>query len=218
MGTNMLTESAAPTRTPHLTSCTSTRPPLAPSPVACDTGAQLAERFRQGDEAALVAIYHRHSSCMFTTAMYRLKDPELAAEAVQQAFIQAWQAAASFQTSREMRPWLRTIVRRTAVDTFRRERPHFGHLSLDVVSNGSNPELPVTDPELEKLDTVLEVRSALSRLRPEDRQVIQLTYYHGYTQREISRKLGIAVGTVNNRITRARRHLTVLLRHLDTSA
>ncbi len=56
----------------------------------------LEEQFRAGDEAALPQVYRRYAGAMYATAYNLLGNRDLAADAVQQAFIQAWRAAASF--------------------------------------------------------------------------------------------------------------------------
>ncbi|MFJ7305626.1 RNA polymerase sigma factor [Streptomyces sp. NPDC099088] len=171
----------------------------------------LGERFRNGEETALTELYHHYSGAMFSTALSLLNDRELAADAVQQAFVQAWRSAGSFDPRRPLEPWLYVIVRRTAIDAYRRERHRSGYLSLD---EGTVDLDILATSQLEDSWCVWQVREALDRLSADERQVIQLAYYAGYTQREISKRLGIAVGTVNGRIARAHGRLTDLLSHM----
>src|SRR4029453_17357933 len=84
----------------------------------------VGERFRAGDEAALAEVFDEYAGPMLAVASHMLSDRRLAEEAVQQAFVQAWRAASSFEPDRPLGPWLRAIVRRTAVDVWRRERRH----------------------------------------------------------------------------------------------
>jgi RNA polymerase sigma factor (sigma-70 family) len=61
---------------------------------------------------------------MFTVALQVVGRPELAADAVQQAFVQAWRAAPSYAAESDIAPWLFTITRRAAIDAWRKERRH----------------------------------------------------------------------------------------------
>ncbi|MGW6217030.1 RNA polymerase sigma factor [Streptomyces sp. NPDC055109] len=173
----------------------------------------LAERFKDGDETAISEIYHLYSDVMFVRALRLLKDRELAAEAVQQAFVKAWKAAASFNPHRELRPWLYVLVRHAAVDAYRQARRSQSCASLDEFSI-SESFYAASCLDLEEVWLIWQVRRALQQLQPDERQVIQMTYYSGYSQREISQRLGVAVGTVNNRIARGRERLRQLLAHL----
>jgi RNA polymerase sigma-70 factor (ECF subfamily) len=79
-------------------------------------------RFAAGDDAAFSEIYRAYSGPMFSIALRTLGRHDTAADAVQQAFVQAWKASASFAPEADVAPWLFTITRRTAIDLWRRER------------------------------------------------------------------------------------------------
>jgi RNA polymerase sigma-70 factor (ECF subfamily) len=175
--------------------------------------ATLGERFRRGDESALAEMYREYAGPMFATALSLLGDRELAADAVQQAFVQAWRAAARFDPGRALPPWLYAITRRTAVDVYRRNRRSPAHVPLDETW-ASAPELAVDGPSLDATWRVWEVRRALERLTPEERAVLELAYFDGYTQSETATTLGVPLGTVKSRTARAQRRLAELLGHL----
>jgi RNA polymerase sigma-70 factor (ECF subfamily) len=171
----------------------------------------LAERFRAGDESALTEMYRRYSGPMFATAMHLLGNRELAADAVQQAFIQAWRAAHRFDLSRELRPWLYAITRRAATDVYRRNRRATTELPLD---DSWAAEAATDGPALDQVWQVWQVREALDRLAPDERLVLRLAYYQGMTQSEIAAALHIPLGTVKSRTARAQRRLSEMLSHL----
>ena len=102
----------------------------------------IGERFRAGDEAALAEVFDEYAGPMLAVASSMLADRRLAEEAVQQAFVQAWRAASSFEPERPLGPWLRAIVRRTAVDVWRRERRHQARSFDDVPP----ADLPSVEP------------------------------------------------------------------------
>ncbi|SEG78026.1 RNA polymerase sigma-70 factor, ECF subfamily [Thermomonospora echinospora] len=151
---------------------------------------------------------------MFTTALALLGDRELAAEAVQQAFVQAWRGAGAFDPGRELKPWLYAIVRRAAIDVHRREHRAASHVPLDEAWE-EDTRACGADP-LEDVWYAWQVRKALAALHPDERLVVELAYFQGYSQSEISAALRIALGTVKSRTARAQRRLAGLLSHLRT--
>ncbi|WP_440074139.1 RNA polymerase sigma factor [Streptosporangium sp. OZ121] len=175
-----------------------------------DTGgdSSLAERFRKGDPHALTEMYERFAAPMFATALNLLGDRELAADAVQLAFVQAWKAAGSFDAERELRPWLYAIVRRTAVDVYRRERRFTNTVPIDILNLASETD----EWDMERVWSVWRVREALDSMSPEDRAVLYLTYFESLSQSEIAGCLAIPIGTVKSRTSRAQKRLANLLR------
>ncbi|MGD2101665.1 MAG: RNA polymerase sigma factor [Acidimicrobiia bacterium] len=166
----------------------------------------LLERFRAGDESAVKAVYERFSGPVFATTMSILRDRTLAADATQQTFIKAWRAASTYDSGRELGPWLYAIARRTAIDIYRKESRSVASDDVDVEA------LP---PSLDVIWEVFEVRSALDRLSDEERQVIKLSHFDGLTHLEIAEHMGIPVGTVKSRSHRAHKRLLELLRHVE---
>jgi RNA polymerase sigma-70 factor (ECF subfamily) len=167
---------------------------------------ELLERFRDGDEGAVKTVYERFRGPVFAISLSVLHDHGLAADATQQTFIKAWQAATTYDPDRELAPWIYAIARRTAIDIFRKQ-------SRSLVSEEvDSPHFP---PGLDTIWEVFEVRSALDRLTDEERQVIKLSHFDGLTHVEIAEHMGIPVGTVKSRSHRAHKRLLELLRHLE---
>jgi RNA polymerase sigma-70 factor (ECF subfamily) len=164
------------------------------------------ERFRLGDEAAVKAVYDRFGGPVFALSMSILGDHGLAADATQQTFIKAWRAASTYDAERSFAPWIYAIARRTAIDLYRQRSRLVVSDDVDIVS------LP---PGLETVWEVFEVRSALDRLPDEERQVVKLSHFDGFTHVEIAARLDIPVGTVKSRSHRAHKRLVELLRHVE---
>jgi RNA polymerase sigma-70 factor (ECF subfamily) len=171
-----------------------------------------AAAFRAGDPAAVRAVYRAYSGLVFGVAYRILGDRTLAEDATQQAFLQAWRAAGTFETSREFGPWLATIARRAAIDVHRRETRR-AHAPLDEVP-AAHPAM-VTLPEAAgSAYDAWEVRQALAELPADERDVVRLQHLDGLTQSEISERLGVPLGTVKSRSARAYRRLAARLGHL----
>jgi RNA polymerase sigma-70 factor (ECF subfamily) len=169
---------------------------------------EVLERFRDGDESAVKAVYERFRGPVFAISLSVLHDHGLAADATQQTFIKAWQAATTYDPERELAPWIYAIARRTAIDIYRKQ-------ARTVV--GEDVDTPVLPPSMDVIWEVFEVRSALDRLPYEERQVIKLSHFDGLTHVEIAAHMDIPVGTVKSRSHRAHRRLLDLLRHLEES-
>lgn len=167
---------------------------------------EVLERFRGGDEAAVKAVYERFRGPVFAISMSILHDHGLAADATQQTFIKAWQAATTYDADRELGPWIYAIARRTAIDIYRKSSRSVASDEVDIAS------LP---PSLDTIWEVFEVRSAVDRLPDEERQVIKLSHFDGLTHVEIAEHMGIPVGTVKSRSHRAHQRLLELLRHVE---
>ncbi|WP_433017716.1 RNA polymerase sigma factor [Kribbella sp. CA-294648] len=158
-------------------------------------------------------MYQTFSAPMYVTALKMLGRHDLAADTVQRAFVQAWQAAERFDPARELQPWLYAITRRAAIDVYRRERRASEQLSLDspAVNEG---DLAFEDATMDETWRAWQVRQALDQLHPDEREVLRLAYHGGCTQSEIASILGIALGTVKSRTSRGQRRLAELLGHL----
>lgn len=152
------------------------------------------------------AVYERFRGPVFAISMTILHDHGLAADATQQTFIKAWQAATTYDADRELGPWIYAIARRTAIDIYRKNSRSVASDEVDTVS------LP---PSLDTIWEVFEVRSAIDQLPDEERQVIKLSHFDGLTHVEIAEHMGIPVGTVKSRSHRAHQRLIELLRHVE---
>ncbi len=167
---------------------------------------ELAAQIAKGDERAFLAIYDRYASRVYALTLRILNDPMLAEEATQETFLNLWSRARLYLAERgSLLVWLLTIARRTALDRLRLEarRPS--------LSDGNDPEEAwKTIPDHNTSSEESRWRSlhfAVQTLSPEHRQVIELAFYQGLSQSEISEVLGWPLGTVKTRMRAAMEHL-----------
>jgi RNA polymerase sigma factor (sigma-70 family) len=179
--------------------------------------ADLAVKFARGDPDGVRAVYRRYGRLVYTVAFKMLGDRGLAEEATQQTFLAAWRAAASFDVSRELGPWLATIARRAAIDIHRREARRPVGVALEEVDPAA-PELVTRPVGIETAYEIWEVRRALDELPEEERRVIRLAHFEGLTHAQIAARLDVPVGTIKSRTFRAHRRLAALLGHLREPA
>lgn len=158
---------------------------------------QLLAAIAGGDEAALAELYDRYGRAAYALAVRIVRDPALAEDAVQDAFLAAWRTAASFDPSRgQASTWLITLVHRRSVDVVRREeRRRADPLDDAPVASGGS-----TDESAETREQRREVQAALATLGPAERESLELAYYGGLSQSEIAERLGVPLGTVKSRM------------------
>jgi RNA polymerase sigma-70 factor (ECF subfamily) len=173
-----------------------------------ERSADLARRFAARDERALADVFDEYAGPMMAVASRLLADRRLAEEAVQQAFVQAWRAAGGYDPERPLGPWLYTVVRRTAIDAWRRERRHQGR-TLDDVAPSDLPS--IAPPAIEDASDAWDVRRALDQLPPGEREVVRLAHLEQLTQPEIAARMGVPLGTVKSRTHSAYRKLRAAL-------
>lgn len=154
---------------------------------------------QNGDRDAFRHVVERHKDVLFGTAVLMTGNRREAEEHVQEALLSAWRGIRGFQRERPIKPWLVRILvnvvisyrRKQAVPTVPIDEP--GELS-DLVDIGES---------LEAQEERQMLRSALSRLSPEHRQVVVLRYFAELTVPEVARAIRTREGTVKSRLSRA---------------
>jgi RNA polymerase sigma-70 factor (ECF subfamily) len=162
------------------------------------------------DEDALAALYDRYGRVAYGLALRIVRDPALAEDAVQEAFLTVWRTAGSFRSDRaKASTWILTLVHRRTVDLVRREErrraaPLEGNEEPDAYA-------PATDEEVERSDRRRIVQEAMRRLPDEQREALELAYYGGLTQSELAERLAVPLGTIKSRMFAGLRRLRDLL-------
>jgi len=147
---------------------------------------------------------------MWAVALRTLRDPEEAADALQEAFISAFRAAGSFRAESQVTTWLHRIVVNACLDRMRRRqtRP-----TVPLPEAGPGEPVSPRDAMAER-ETHLVIQAALAELPAEQRAPIVLVDVEGYSVAETAQLLGIAEGTVKSRCARGRAKLAKVLGHL----
>lgn len=154
------------------------------------------------DPEAFEVFYDRHGGVAYSLA-YRIVGEKAAAEDVtQEAFISIWKSGARFDRARgSVRSWMLSIVRNRAIDALRSRAGKAPKLTFDddaVLEQRPSEEL--TEEEAMRRETATEIKGALGELPGEQSKVIELAYFGGFSQSEISRMLGVPLGTVKGRM------------------
>jgi RNA polymerase sigma factor (sigma-70 family) len=151
----------------------------------------------RADESALAELYDRFGRAAYGLALRVLRDPALAEDAVQEAFLQVWRSAGTFDPARaKAAAWVLTFVHRRAVDLVRREERR----RTEPAEAAPTPTGPGADEDADRRSKREVVQEALRRLPPEQREAIELAYYGGYTQSELAERLDEPLGTIKSRM------------------
>jgi len=170
--------------------------------------ADLVEAVRSGDRAAFDALYRRYLGGVGTVVRAQLRDPDQAAEVVQETFARALEALPRLTTPARFRPWLFAIARHTAVDA-RRVATRSGREVLETIDDVAAP-----GPDVRELAEIAElaglVRGAVAGLSRRDATAIGLVAL-GFGVPEVAGALGIRRGAAKVALLRARRRLKTRL-------
>jgi RNA polymerase sigma factor (sigma-70 family) len=158
---------------------------------------QVLEAVGKGDDDALGILYDRYGRVAYALAFRILRDPALAEDAVQEAFLAVWRSADAYKRERaKPSTWILTVVHRRAVDLVRREQRRRG----EPLEAAPEPVSAPVDEDVALRDRRAAVQAALHRLPGEQRQALELAYYAGLTQSELAARLGVHIGTVKSRM------------------
>ncbi|HEX5497233.1 MAG TPA: RNA polymerase sigma factor SigM [Mycobacteriales bacterium] len=176
--------------------------------------AELLQAHSSGDPYAFDELVRRHRDRLWAVALRTLRDPDEAADALQEALISAFRAAGSFRAEAAVTTWLHRIVVNACLDRMRRRQ---ARPIVALPERGGSEPVDGRDRMAER-DTALTVEAALGALPTEQRFAITLVDIEGYSVADTARILGVAEGTVKSRCARGRARLAILLgqlRNLD---
>lgn len=171
----------------------------------------LVRRMAEGDVEALEALYSRYARAVYSFAVRIVGDGLVAEEILQEAFTRAWQQAGRFELARGTFPsWLLSITHNLAIDEVRRRqrRPQRADMvDISDVLRGEVDEAASVEEAAEASELRQRIRAAIDTLPKPQRQVIELAYFEGLTQREIAAFLGEPLGTIKTRMRLAMQKL-----------
>jgi RNA polymerase sigma factor (sigma-70 family) len=163
----------------------------------------LIERAKRGDTHAYGELVRAHQGIAFRTAFLIARDPSDAEEAAQDGFVKAYRALGRFRRGAPFRPWLLQIVANEARNR-RRSAGRRANLALRLADE-VRPGDAVPSPEAALLsdERRAELLAAVERLREEERLVVSCRFFLGLSEDETAQTLGLKLGTVKSRTSRA---------------
>jgi len=175
---------------------------------------ELVQRLQQCDEDAFRGLFRRYGPSALSLARRVARQPHLAEEIVQEAFLSVWRNPDGYDRERgSVRAWLMGMVHHRAVDAVRREQSQRKRAE-DPRAAGVVHVTDIADRVVDELGLPEErtaVRAALDGLPPEQREVIELMYFGGLSQSKVAARLDLPLGTVKSRTLLGMRRLRAAL-------
>jgi RNA polymerase sigma-70 factor (ECF subfamily) len=157
---------------------------------------ELVDRAKAGDRDAFEHLAGAVAMRMYSTAMFVLRDADLAGDAVQEALIDLWRKLPTLRESDAFEAWLNKLVIRRCYAAARRTKRLQTHVTTVDVEVGARSEEW-------RVDTRDEIERAFRRLTPEQRAVLVVHHRLGLRDADAAAALGIPVGTMKSRLSRA---------------
>lgn len=173
------------------------------------TDAELLAAHIAGDRYAFEELFYRHHRQLYRLAKITSRNPDDAADALQDAMLSAHRTAGAFRHDAAVSSWLYRIVVNACLDRLRRNKNYPTTALLDDVCHIGDPT--------QRVDTAIVVERALMRLPVEQRAAVVAVDMQGYSVAETARMLGVAEGTVKSRCSRARAKLAETLEGLSVT-
>jgi RNA polymerase sigma-70 factor (ECF subfamily) len=174
----------------------------------------LLRQIAQGRRKAFEEFHEKYNRLVFRIALAILGDTPLAEEVTLDVFVRVWQRADTYHPERgKGSSWLVAITRHHAIDMLRRQRanPETNAVILEEITQTAKPEEHL-EKQVEDSLQMKRVRQAFYELLPEQRQVLTLAYFKGYTHSQIAMLLNEPLGTVKTRIRTGMQKLRQILK------
>ena len=160
----------------------------------------------RGDPGAFRHIIDRHRPPLMAAAMTVLGNRQDAEDICQETFIQAYRHLEDFDSHRELRPWLYTILYRRCLNAVKRRKRFAGLVSRLKTSSGAGGPAPGSNPA----GTDILPGGIAEALDPRERTVLSLWVNEGYTAKEIATILGCPAGTARYHLFNIRKKIRIL--------
>lgn len=163
------------------------------------TETELVQLLKQRTHAAFSYLYDHYSGALYNVILSILQDKELANDVLQEVFIKIWKQVEQYDAERgRLYTWLVNITRNACIDTLRSKGYNTQKQNREITENVYQAAGNI-NIETDKIG----LRKIVNNLKDEHKVLIELAYFQGYTQDEISKILNIPLGTVKTRMRSA---------------
>ncbi len=179
------------------------------------TDTELYSSLQNGNSQALELLYNRYGSLVYTLALTMLKDCQEAEDLTQEVFLLLWNRQAYNPQRGSLSSYLTTVTRSRAIDRLRSRSAKYR--LLNRCGQTMHPSISHNNPfEKASIEERREqVKQSLHQLPENHRRVLELAYYQGLSQTEISQKLGKPLGTIKTWARKGLLQLRDNLQELD---
>jgi RNA polymerase sigma factor (sigma-70 family) len=162
---------------------------------------ELILALQRHDKIAAEALYDMYSSSLFGVIVRIVQNNELAEDLLQETFVKIWNSFPSYSSEKgRLFTWMVNIARNLSIDKIR---------SKDYKNQTKNLELEINVPTVDAnksttyMPELLGVKDLVEKLRPEQKVILDLVYFKGYTHLEAADELSIPLGTIKTRLRMA---------------
>jgi RNA polymerase sigma-70 factor (ECF subfamily) len=174
------------------------------------TEAELIELLRAHDQAAFSYLYDHYSAAIYGIITRIVPEEESAEDILQETFVKIWNHFASYDSSKgRLFTWLVNIARNLAIDHTRSKLYRAGQKNQSL--SNSVGKINRQQSSSQNID-VIGLKEFVEKLKPEHREIIDMLYFGGCTQEEVSKELSMPLGTVKTRTRAALQQLRELLK------
>ena len=180
-------------------------------PISTPTAAEeeLVRRLYARDEAALTVFYDRYGEALYGVILRIVKAEEVAEDVLQECLVKIWNSFASYDPGRgRLYTWVLNISRNLAIDKIRSRQYRVSSRTQPLEDSAAlrQAAVPTFRPEH------IGLQEMTAKLNPEQKQIIDLLYFGGFTQSEVAEELNLPLGTVKTRARAAIKVLSKLIR------
>ena len=162
---------------------------------------------KQRDNSSYNYLYEHYSGALYSIILQIVQNESAAGDVLQEVFVNIWKKIESYdETKGRLFTWMLNIARNAAIDMVRSKTYRNSHRSESLDSSADN--LQSTQLEVDNIG----LRKIVDKLKPEQRSLIELAYFKGYTHEEIAEIESIPLGTVKTRIRAALQQLRTFLK------
>ena len=172
-----------------------------------DADRTIARGLREGDPAALDALWREYGDGVLAVALSSTRDPAAAEDVRQQVFVELWERRATYDPERgPVRAWVMTLARSRTIDHLRRRRPV---PDSEAVERMEAPAREADSPE--SVVDRLGVADLLRQIPAQEAGLLRMRFFDGLSQNQIAERTGIPLGTVKMRMVQALERLREML-------
>jgi RNA polymerase sigma factor (sigma-70 family) len=169
----------------------------------------LVAQLRAQDQRAISLLYRNYSAALYGVILRIVKQEEVAEDVLQESFVKIWSAFATYDAQKgRLFTWMLNISRNLAIDKIRSKQYR--------VSSRTQPIEDTVTTHMVSSDGIKQdhigLKEMTERLNPDQKVIIDLMYFNGFTQSEVAEELNIPLGTVKTRARMAIKFLSKLIK------
>lgn len=164
----------------------------------------IIERLKKGDQAIFLSVLKKHNIQVFRFFYKKLQDVEIAKELTQQCFIRLWEYRRSLSEDFVLERQLFAVAKSLLLNHLKKENSHSNlKKRLSEINDGTDQQVPYSLSSAHHFEQRDFINTALDRLPKTQKQILQMKFITGYTNKEIADQLSISIKTVEWHINKA---------------